>query len=499
MTKEWIAFDTDRIKEYVFETGTLKEIRGASALLDRLNREVMPKVVGGEKIYANGGGGLFLVDENQASQAIHNVTNRYHQETHSASITGVTLKSQGDVDLQSEITRLGYTLRFNKDRCSEEVMPITHSFLRFCDSCGTRYSQVTFQGELLCSSCHRKRQEDEHVKENISQWTVAPDTANTNQLWGRLLEEFQKHNPRLLGHERPEDFNEIGALSRPQGYMGLIYADGDAMGRVIETISTRENMRKFSEAVDISIYQAVGEAAAKYMEPQIGNHIWPFDILLLGGDDLVMVTQAQSAIQVALSIVSRFSELTNDKWHTPLALSACVVLAHVKYPFGSMLSLAESGLKFAKKEAAKRRQKGSVTDGGLINFLVANSADHLDFRQHYNEVLQEKDSESNILYRTQRPYSTAELTSLISQIQQLKQAGVPRGRLEDLRSTVFKRRREGSMEGLMSVIRTQRKHRDPLFCLMGGDLKDRLTIPWKRRGDNWVSPILDVAELYDFI
>ena len=45
MSKKWIAFDTNRIKDYVFETGTLKEIRGASALLDRLNREKMPEIV----------------------------------------------------------------------------------------------------------------------------------------------------------------------------------------------------------------------------------------------------------------------------------------------------------------------------------------------------------------------------------------------------------------------------------------------------------------------
>ena len=36
-----IAFDTDHIKRYVFATEKLKEIRGASSLLDYLNRIVM--------------------------------------------------------------------------------------------------------------------------------------------------------------------------------------------------------------------------------------------------------------------------------------------------------------------------------------------------------------------------------------------------------------------------------------------------------------------------
>ena len=43
---EWsvLSFDTDRIKKYIFATSKLKEIRGASALLDSLNRE-LPQII----------------------------------------------------------------------------------------------------------------------------------------------------------------------------------------------------------------------------------------------------------------------------------------------------------------------------------------------------------------------------------------------------------------------------------------------------------------------
>ena len=40
-----VAFDTDQIKKYVFATDALKEIRGASALLDELNRIKMGEIV----------------------------------------------------------------------------------------------------------------------------------------------------------------------------------------------------------------------------------------------------------------------------------------------------------------------------------------------------------------------------------------------------------------------------------------------------------------------
>jgi hypothetical protein len=36
-----IAFDTNAIKQYVFGTDKLREIRGASSILDNLNRDSM--------------------------------------------------------------------------------------------------------------------------------------------------------------------------------------------------------------------------------------------------------------------------------------------------------------------------------------------------------------------------------------------------------------------------------------------------------------------------
>ncbi|HLC15822.1 MAG TPA: hypothetical protein VJL89_06310 [Thermodesulfovibrionia bacterium] len=45
MNRVIASFDTDRIKEYVFSTGILKEIRGASTLLDELNRKEMQEKI----------------------------------------------------------------------------------------------------------------------------------------------------------------------------------------------------------------------------------------------------------------------------------------------------------------------------------------------------------------------------------------------------------------------------------------------------------------------
>ncbi len=74
MRKSLVALDTNHIKGYVFGTDKLKEIRGASSLLDLLNRKRMVDLAYSldssfkkeQIIYANGGSGLFVVDEDKA-------------------------------------------------------------------------------------------------------------------------------------------------------------------------------------------------------------------------------------------------------------------------------------------------------------------------------------------------------------------------------------------------------------------------------------------------
>ncbi len=501
MTEALIAFDTDRIKEYVFETSTLKEIRGASALLDRLNRESMPALADGKQIYSNGGGGLFRVREEEAEVAIQSVKRVYKQETSSASVTGTMVRlPEGEHGIFNRLELLRHSLRLAKGGNAEvSIYPLTNSLLRFCESCGTRYAQVETTSGLLCHSCQRKRQENQTVTESIERWTSGKESPNPHRLWGRLIQMLDERDYPVTGYRRPEDFDELGKQSSPNNTMGIIYADGDDMGRLIETIKSLSEYKRFADAVDEAVYQSVAGAIQAHLEPN-SKAIWPFDILLLGGDDLVMLTRSQSALAVALHIVEGFSQLTKDMWGEPLNLSASVVLAQVKYPIGSLIHLAESGLKFAKQQAARRRLAGETFDGGLINFLVINSANHLEFGDYYQQILKEEEYEST-LYRTQRPYSASQMKTLLQHIQTLKTNNVSRSKLEQLRTAAFKSRRQGTLDAMMSVLRVRNKdQRESLLTLVSKLPTEQVYLPWARRGEkDWVTPVVDIVELYDFV
>src|SRR5579884_4009671 len=83
--------DVDAIKDYVFETSSLPQMRGGSQLLIDCEREVAARVAeaGGEKIYCGGGGFLFRVPREHAPMLKEEIERIYLDTTGAATVTVV--------------------------------------------------------------------------------------------------------------------------------------------------------------------------------------------------------------------------------------------------------------------------------------------------------------------------------------------------------------------------------------------------------------------------
>lgn len=525
MPKSLLAFDTDRIKSYVFATVKLKEIRGASAILDELNRVAMVDTVEkmeGHKIYANGGSGLFILDSNRAEEARAAVEKLYRQETGTASITGASVElpsnyKDGD-NIQPYFQTLGYRLRAAKDSKPGSAALVTHPYLRFCDSCGTEYAEeeYTESGEtvLLCTSCVRKRAEDSAIKEAIHRIikdVVANRPVSKIGLWPTLIPGLAEQNYKYLeGYDRPDDFETLAKISTPRNYIGLIYADGDSMGRELEKLRSETDFRDFSDTVDSGIYQAVATAVTKHLQPAGNQKFWPFDILMLGGDDLVMVTPADKVLDVGLTIMEQFSNVTGGK-----RLSVGIAIAHANYPFGQLRALAENTLKFAKKEGAKRRQAGQQWKGGLLNFVVVSSANHLEFGEYYNADLtgyaDVSDAQGNKpanLFRTLRPYNATNFRKLLDIARSEPISKMPRGKLQQLRQSLFKSKNQAMIDGLTILFHWHsEKQREAIQKIVYEEFNNQPEhgpmFPWYQVGPKsepqFYTPLLDLIEIFNFV
>lgn len=520
-----LSFDTDRIKDYVFATTNLREIRGASALLDETNRLKMPDVISNlasssQEVYSHGGSGMFVVPEAKALSIKQAVSKMYRDTTRQATITAAEVPLPPGFDFETPIGALrqvlAYRLRMAKDTNQDRITSVTSPLFRFCASCGVNHATNNYlmpgetQPVQLCQACYCKNEKDRQIKKKIPQWFSGASKGYEpgGQMWGRLA--LDLYNSQYFIDEpldRPNSFEDLGNLSNPKGYLGLIVADGDGMGEYLSTIENLRDYQNFANTVDRVIIQALTKAIAKYLPWQVQDNapVLPFDILLLGGDDLVLVTTAEAALDVTIDLVEEFTRLTAAEGFGGLKLSASVVIAHASYPFQIIHRLGETALKFAKKTAVDRRRQGRTYETGLINFIAISNQVGGDYRAYYQKhlVTQSDDVNPYSFIRTLRPYSPQVLRHLVTVARQLK--NTPRSRLHQLYEACFMDHHNSLLTGALTWIRwpnnEERRTLQHLFQYIQTELGDlRQEIPWLvRNNTEHYTPLVDLIEILDFV
>lgn len=480
MSHALVSFDTDRIKEYVFAGDALRDIRGASSILDRLNRDELPKLVGAEPIFAAGGSALCVVPSDEAAAVIARVRRAYAEASGgAASITGVALPLKADFDLQHGDIRplwrlLGDRLAAAKRRTPPFMTSTSHPLIRYDAVDDWHYASERDPVDGLISLA--------------SQLKRARNTEIRNQA-------------ARNGEALPETFEDIAAGSHPAGYFALVVADGDRMGRLLEGCPTLSAIGTTAR----SLFRLLGdtvEQATRGINPS------QRDRLILGGDDIVLAVPAQHGLPVALTLVEEFARRSAAVLGQRQTLSAAVVWAHTRYPFAVWRELAESALRFAKREAVRRK-----LPGGLINFLVVSSANHLEFEAYHSAVLSTSESDERRLVRTLRPYSPADLRTLMRARTETL-SGIPRNKLSALNQAVFQpSSRQAMLDALKILVHWRgEKSREAVIDLVAaltGEDKKKLSFPFALRREpkpagngereRYVTPLADLAEIWDFL
>lgn len=587
-----VALDTDHIKQYVFATDKLKEIRGASSILDHLNRSIMKKVAEeprfrAREVYAHGGSGLYLIqgDTDIAWEFGWRIQQEYSKMTHDgASITFVvqevpeTVQDAWTDDLHETLELLHYRLAAQKvswltekeksaaERTGEKRASLerliafpSHPFLRTCDACGLRYAEKrdtneplaeAIRGQYYCSVCLEKRTEDRQIKDGIDDLVARRMKKSADGrsqklpfTWKKVIDALQENYSIPPGTERPEDFHALGNLSGRSGsknYLAVIYADGNGMGQFLDNLKTLAEIKEAAETIDNALYQAIGAAISLHLpvaEGKSNTPRFPFDLLMVGGDDVMMVTPATPALDVAITLARKFHEQTRELTHKynvnkDCSLSVGVVLAPVMYPFGMLYDLVEETLAFAKKEGAKRlkdqpapgQTQVSAYGETLINFMTVTGSTSKAFDRAY-ELLHTKDKkvkmderqEEAAFYATLRPYTIEELELLLKAIRDGRRMGLGRTKLHQVREAVLKKNLTTSVyDGLMVLRNWRSKQREfvmeHVYKLGGhyqkryydleqpGSLFPRVIFPWFADGPaTYRSSLLDFVELYDFV
>ena len=529
-----VVIDIPSIKGYVFGTDPLREVRGASARLDWLNRERMERCLRKhldvvELIYANGGSAQFLVrecDETTVKTACTSMVRYIREQTGGEvqAVYGIALLEDEASYLQA-LREAHFQLRCRREfatcRRSASLMPT----MMECQS-ASHLPAVhidTSAGETRILS------EVSYGKIKASRRGLVE--TNQRGLWAAWMQHLATEGPWPEEDQwdtlRCETVSDIGTRSSWRGYVGLVYADGNAMGQVVQRLKRPQTFRQFSRIVDEGIREACFTALSQVFQQEVdgirGAHeqngslkSLAADILLLGGDDLLVAVPADRALDFALKVTDLFERLTQEKIAAlpdeptrqffrerldgqGFTVSCGVAIAKSSYPFYLLLDLAEQLLKNAKRKDGHVLQPEA--DGGArIDFHVVAGANSRALKR-IREGTYRIDSDAP---RTLRPLSRAQLEALRASAQKLRDVGFPRSKLHELQDAALAPGKGRADWHLRSIfVRCKHgKDRSERWALWQAIHKLRpagyaFDFPWFTKDDQRLLCVADLVDAYD--
>ena len=466
-----LILDADRIHEYVFAPRQLKAIRGGSAIQANLNRirlfepkllsvggnvdalgKVLdsPTLAGGapwEAVYAGGGTALILFRDLPDAESYRMAATRlYAEETGAATASAAFVPcSEAFKDDYDAVRR--QLERAKTARC-EHRFASGNPYWKVCELCGRvpaarRRRDPGGDERLACAACLKRLRLENSER--------SPYLAQVPVLAGTVL-------------KPPRDFERIAARSIPENYLAVVYLDINRLGRFLsETASASvTKFRTHSTAVHETVVSGtVAGCAATAM--RAGGEEAPFEILLIGGDDAIVVMRAQDVFV----FLRRFQELfesarrREDLDFRDLDFSVGIVWAHHHFPISQFLALAEELLK-----SAKRRPGG----GFAADYLIVTEAMAGDIGPR---------GEGG----SRKPYALPEFLALEESVAALKIAGAPRGKVHDLYRIAHLPECQATLEYYFLLSRLESKHRDMMI----------------KRFPAGPAGMADLAELWDFV
>lgn len=271
------------------------------------------------------------------------------------------------------------------------------------------------------------------------------------------------------GIKEARSLTEIGNASN--GFVGYIYADGNNMGGYIQKyIKTPGEYKKFSENIFKATEESVYEALSQHLNPhrledltgeehqkRNGVVIHPFEILTIGGDDVLLVVPANKALAITKTIGEEFERILVNTGHyklissskdahryqgeTPaasyceLSMSTGVLITAYNTPIYYAKNLYEQLLNTAKKRA-KSLKDDYHYHGGTVDLLTMKSvtmiSSNIEAFRKEGLTKQKKGQPKLKLYAA--PYTLHELDGLLKTAEALKESQFPRSQLYQIRS-----------------------------------------------------------------
>lgn len=390
-----------KIKQYFLEDSRIKDIRGASSIIDYLNIECTLNYLKENyleecSIYCGGGNVLIILPKGSGEKACEDLEKKYSEISLTAknAFEFTTCKLNDvffnyneisrelneklelrkkvkvyPIDLDNDIK----SLCINREKIKFEGKKIeTNKVCQLCNIRDAKYIINLPDGETpVCASCMRK---------NI---------VGRNK--HKFFDEYEKYTNQTI--KCRDDIKSLKDLEDDNKNVGVIYADGNNMGNVVRNISNIFENISFSRTLDNitkrCVYTSINEVMGENAK---------FEVIALGGDDIFLIVPADVSIEIALSIINKFDNAFQNK----MTMSVGICITKSNMPIQNSFEISKKCLKSAKKF-----EKSSKLNEGTLDIRVINGDGYV------GSSLYEKE---RIIF----PNSYTKIKNVVSNIKEIK-------------------------------------------------------------------------------
>jgi hypothetical protein len=374
------------IQDFIFETNQLKEIAGASEIVDSICSSFFQEFVqkkGGynpENLLIGAAGNIkYLFDDIEScKKVVYSFPKSVMNLAPGITISQAVVKIDGDFQ-ESHRQELEKRLKIQRNKKT-----VQHGLGLMVSERSRRTGRAGIGWDKEAAI-----DRDNKVVVDTAQMAKRKFTDESKiSLWKKLLTDETAGYFRLF----PQEMEEISGGKDSKRWIAVIHADGNDLGRKIMNMDNKnrdvEYFRKLSEnigkATQLAVKDAFDDIVLENRKEE--DKKLPFRPIILGGDDLTLIIRGDLAVAFTEAYLRAFEKHT--KAEVPQfenGLTACAGIAYIKpnYPFHYGVHLAGELCNNAKKIAKKLGK--DLTPSCLLFHKV-----HSSFISDYPSIIEQE-------------------------------------------------------------------------------------------------------------